>query len=1395
MKKITFLMSFLTLLSWQGMSQFTEGFEGVGTPAGWTVINNNLDAELWYFSTPGAGVANGGTQVARIDYNASVNHDDYLVTPQINIVDQNTDRLTLYAKSRSTSFLEDFNILISTTGIAVGDFSTQLTPTITAPGTWTEYQYDLSAYEGQNIYIAFQAISLNEWELYIDDVTIDGMPACPDPSALTASNILATSADLGWTDNASASAWDIEYGATPFTPTGNPTITGTATNPHNLTGLTANTSYEYYVRADCGVDSSNWVGPFAFTTACNAFPVPFVENFNSTSTTQSCWTVINNNGDGDLWNMDYTSNPLNGDEVAVMYTDINSGANDDYLVTPTLTLTGNERLRFHYRVQSAGEPNDFQVTLSTTGVGVGNFINTLMPLDTVSNTTYQEQIIDLSAYTGNVNIAFHIPNGGLDGWRLYIDSVVVEAIPACLAPSALTATNISATSVDLGWTENGTATQWDIEWDTAGFTPGTGNMITGTTTNPHNLTGLTANTSYEFYVRADCGVDSSSWTGPFAFTTPCTSVIAAWTDSVELHTTSLTITTSNCWTATASSTYDWNIDDNGSTPSTGTGPLGANSGVKYFYTEATNGVAGDSAILTSPLIDITALSNPIIEYYYHMFGDNNGVMGNLYVEVFDGATWTLVDSLINEQQTAQADPWLMKNIDISSFSGTIQVRFIGVRLGAQYGDICLDDIAVKETPACPFPSNLTATNITSSSADLGWTENGSATQWDIEYGITPFTPTGIPTVTGTTTNPHNVSGLTANSTYEYYVRADCGVDSSIWIGPFAFSTPCATYVAPYLEQFNVASLPACWSQSGATTWEYGSVTGTTPAGFADYGANAVPDHSSPATGTFIGIDGSDNTDGEVSVLLSPFIDASPLTTPHLSYWVFSNNVDDAAQNKLIVELWDGAAWNFIDSIQSNLGSGWVNFDTVLTSLAITGDVQVRFTLTGVSNGGDTYYNDILIDDVQIYEPLTNDIGVIAIESTPTGCGLGNETVTIKVKNYGATAETGFDVVYTLNSVAITPETVSATVNPGDTLTYVFTTLANMSTPAVYTIDAWTDLTTDGDNNNDTLNGWMTEHLASSLAFSGAMAIPDNNTVGLNSIICTNGLVNNMLDSCYSLSALVIDSLTHTFNGDLEIWLISPANDTLEVSTDNGGTTDNYINVTFTDTASTNINGNNPVPGFYHTEELAGLAKFNGTNPNGAWTLLVKDDAGGDVGVLYDWHLEFTDHNFIVDLGADTNICSVDPITLNAGAGNYSYSWSTGDITQQVTLDTNTLGGNGTYNIVVTVTDTISGCQSIDTIVVNYAVCTGINALANNVNVNVYPNPNNGQFTLNVNTTDVNELSIRVVNIQGQEVYNRNNFKNLNTVNEQIDLSNNANGIYFVIVTTDKGIVTHKMIVQ
>jgi hypothetical protein len=92
---------------------------------------------------------------------------------------------------------------------------------------------------------------------------------------------------------------------------------------------------------------------------------------------------------------------------------------------------------------------------------------------------------------------------------------------ACAEPSALSASPLTNTSVSLNWTENGTATSWQIQWGAAGFSLGTGTLIS-TSTKPYTLAGLSAATSYDFYVRATCGgaTGNSTWVGPLNFITP-----------------------------------------------------------------------------------------------------------------------------------------------------------------------------------------------------------------------------------------------------------------------------------------------------------------------------------------------------------------------------------------------------------------------------------------------------------------------------------------------------------------------------------------------------------------------------------------------------------------------------------------------------------------------------------------------------------------------------------------------------------------------------------------------------------------------------------------------------------------------------------------------------------
>ena len=97
-------------------------------------------------------------------------------------------------------------------------------------------------------------------------------------------------------------------------------------------------------------------------------------------------------------------------------------------------------------------------------------------------------------------------------------------------------------------------------------------------------------------------------------------------------------------------------------------------------------------------------------------------------------------------------------------------------------------------------------------------------------------------------------------------------------------------------------------------------------------------------------------------------------------------------------------------------------------------------------------------------------------------------------------------------------------------------------------------------------------------------------------------------------------MTHDKDEDLDIYLISPDGTRVELSTDNGGTNDNYIDTVFDDEASTPITaGTAPFTGTFQPE--GSLADFNGLASLGAWTLEITDDSDLYGGTLTSWEIE------------------------------------------------------------------------------------------------------------------------------------------------------------------------------
>jgi fibronectin type 3 domain-containing protein len=138
-------------------------------------------------------------------------------------------------------------------------------------------------------------------------------------------------------------------------------------------------------------------------------------------------------------------------------------------------------------------------------------------------------------------------------------------------------------------------------------------------------------------------------------------------------------------------THDW-LRHSGSTPTPMTGPAGgADGSTWYVYMRTSLGyanTAGDNAILESPVI---YGFGRILTFYYHMYGVH---IGTLNVDVYDGTWHYGIWSVSGQQHTSAAQPYTQALVNLSDFSGPIQIRFRAVAVGGGFGDIAIDQIEV-----------------------------------------------------------------------------------------------------------------------------------------------------------------------------------------------------------------------------------------------------------------------------------------------------------------------------------------------------------------------------------------------------------------------------------------------------------------------------------------------------------------------------------------------------------------------------------------------------------------------------------------------------------------------------------------------------------------------------
>lgn len=194
-------------------------------------------------------------------------------------------------------------------------------------------------------------------------------------------------------------------------------------------------------------------------------------------------------------------------------------------VASSLTVATSESLEFQYWDATASS----WVLMPEGSAPSGDFGNyttcVIEPIgfyfDFKNLTTTQQQ---------NFKYRLYYNDGGLaqgKGLCLTVNSVTSVDI-TCAVPTALHTTDVFINGANIGWTANSSETEWDIEYGAANFTLGTGTSDQNSQ-NSYGLNGLADNTSYDFYVRADCipatgsaGEVVSAWSAKLNFTTLAT---------------------------------------------------------------------------------------------------------------------------------------------------------------------------------------------------------------------------------------------------------------------------------------------------------------------------------------------------------------------------------------------------------------------------------------------------------------------------------------------------------------------------------------------------------------------------------------------------------------------------------------------------------------------------------------------------------------------------------------------------------------------------------------------------------------------------------------------------------------------------------------------------------
>lgn len=732
---------------------------------------------------------------------------------------------------------------------------------------WKKYRVRLETYTGSANFFAIKVYTNTENSktsyLNLKNIVFDAATPCKDPKSIKC-NTTPTSATISWNANGgdmwevvlSSAIVSVDYNGNESVEKGAEIFRDTVTSPSvTFSNLAPNrTLYSYTIRNLCsgGTILGDWLPDEGFYTDCYPEnPVPFNMDFDNLVARLSdfsvvpCWSIITptHNSTTGIIN-DNTYNPYSetlqkpiahsGENAHLLRT--TDGANGTWntgLVLPP--MQGNiTDYQVKFWMKSGDNVSKLEVGIITIPDDTTT-MTTIRSVKSYAPNTYQEFIVPLDKYTGTGKYIILLA-GPLQEAQFAIDNITVEPISPC--PKVMlvnTDYKADSTSATISWTPGYEETAWDVVVSTSEITSSLADdAMNGTTvegvafsglanSNPFTVTGLSDNTHYYFYVRANCGGTKGEWSsmvGEFRTTCGSRTIETLAVENFEIP--GENGVSPSCWV----------VGNEGATTAGGDIPTFsteyAHSGVNSFKLSSTTKYNGAYAI--SPLIRVSDISDMQVSLWASA-GDNVGgdyeskLIVGIVTNPFDLSTVVPVDTLnlfADEQYyIVQFDKYIGDAVDGS------KGRHVFFYSSFTKNNVAyIDDVEYSLIPDCQWPTGLEVDEIFYDSVHLSWnigTPNYTiiiSTEQLSTEELQSGTSSSIVSKVENINDPSvGIAGLESNTSYFAYVAGRCASGNDAWSTPVRFQTVCPpSYAIPFVEDFNSiadvgagAGIAPCWT--------------------------------------------------------------------------------------------------------------------------------------------------------------------------------------------------------------------------------------------------------------------------------------------------------------------------------------------------------------------------------------------------------------------------------------------------------------------------------------------------------------------------------------------------------------------------------------------------------